>query len=231
MAPIRRFAMNASGRDFIVGDIHGCFGRLQTALDELGFDPERDRLFSVGDLVDRGPESHLSIEWLSKPWFHTVLGNHEQMAIDWANGVGMDASIYAYNGGGWNIGNTQAERQRFADAFASLPIAIELGTPRGVVGIVHADCPFDDWASMGAALEGECAEAAITACLWSRDRINSGEAEEVDNIRAVVVGHTPMKHHIRLGDIVYIDTGAVFGGHFTILDAATLQPAEVAAHA
>ena len=47
---------NALGRDFAVGDVHGCFTRLQQGLDQLGFDPTRDRLFSVGDLVDRGPE-------------------------------------------------------------------------------------------------------------------------------------------------------------------------------
>lgn len=43
----------ATGR----GDIRGCFNRLQAGLELLGFDPDKDRLFSVGDLVDWGPES------------------------------------------------------------------------------------------------------------------------------------------------------------------------------
>ena len=55
-----RFAQNTVGRDFAVGDIHGCFTELQRGLDAIGFDPSTDRLFSVGDLVDRGPESHTS---------------------------------------------------------------------------------------------------------------------------------------------------------------------------
>ncbi|MCA4078770.1 metallophosphoesterase, partial [Pseudomonas kurunegalensis] len=54
---IKRFAANRAGRDFAVGDIHGHFTRLQAALDSAGFDPAIDRLFSVGDLVDRGPDS------------------------------------------------------------------------------------------------------------------------------------------------------------------------------
>ena len=49
-----RFAQNTVGRDFAVGDIHGCFTELQRGLEAIGFDPSTDRLFSVGDLVDRG---------------------------------------------------------------------------------------------------------------------------------------------------------------------------------
>ena len=61
-----RFEANALGRDFAVGDIHGAFADLRRALDAIGFDEHRDRLFSVGDLVDRGPESEAALEWLKK---------------------------------------------------------------------------------------------------------------------------------------------------------------------
>lgn len=54
---VRRFDRKPLGRDLIVGDAHGCFTKLQASLDAVGFNLERDRLFSVGDLVDRGPES------------------------------------------------------------------------------------------------------------------------------------------------------------------------------
>lgn len=74
---IKRFAANTAGRDFAVGDIHGHFTRLQAALDTAGFDPATDRLFSVGDLVDRGPECRDVLDWLAKPWFHPVRGNHD----------------------------------------------------------------------------------------------------------------------------------------------------------
>lgn len=228
-APIRRFAMNEKGRDLIVGDIHGCFRKLQVALDELGFDQERDRLFGVGDLVDRGPDSHLAMEWLDRPWFHAVRGNHEQMAIDFVRYGGTDRAIYAHNGGAWNIANTPAERQRFADAFDTLPVAMELETADGLVGVVHADCPGHDWAHVAEALNdpGSMGASAEQLCMWSRDRINRGQPEIIDGVRAVVVGHTPLKQPTALGNVLYIDTGAVFGGVFTILDAATLQPAEM----
>ena len=69
---IRRFSPNRLGRDLAVGDIHGYFALLQQALDSIDFDPERDRLFSVGDLTDRGPECAKALDWLARPWFHPV---------------------------------------------------------------------------------------------------------------------------------------------------------------
>ena len=77
-----RFGPNPDGRDFVVGDIHGMFQHLEVLLRDIGFDEQRDRLFSVGDLVDRGPSSALALDWLAKPWFVACRGNHEQFAID-----------------------------------------------------------------------------------------------------------------------------------------------------
>lgn len=64
---VARFDRNPLGRDLIVGDVHGCFTKLKASLDAVGFNLERDRLFSVGDLVDRGPESDRALEWLAQP--------------------------------------------------------------------------------------------------------------------------------------------------------------------
>lgn len=74
---IRRFSRNPLGRDLAVGDIHGYFSRLEQTLNQAGFDPARDRLFSVGDLTDRGPDCTAVLDWLAKPWFHPVCGNHD----------------------------------------------------------------------------------------------------------------------------------------------------------
>src|SRR5690606_8090567 len=71
---IKPFARNTAGRDIAVGDIHGHFTALQRELDRIDFDPAVDRLFSVGDLVDRGPECEDVIKWLNYPWFHPVRG-------------------------------------------------------------------------------------------------------------------------------------------------------------
>jgi serine/threonine protein phosphatase 1 len=70
---------NTAGRDFIVGDIHGCTELLGKILLHVNFDKTVDRLISVGDLVDRGPDSIAALQLLGKPWFHAVLGNHEDL--------------------------------------------------------------------------------------------------------------------------------------------------------
>ena len=79
---IVRRVPEALGRDFVVGDIHGAFDILMKALEAVGFNPKTDRLFSVGDLVDRGNYSQLALEFLSEPWVFAVRGNHEQMLLD-----------------------------------------------------------------------------------------------------------------------------------------------------
>ena len=139
---VRRFALNESGRDFVVGDVHGMFGHLRALLDEVGFDEERDRLFSVGDLVDRGPGSSEALEWLDRPWFHACRGNHEQFAIDSEDPEQLDVWVN-YNGGEWWLDLDDRGRPRGLPhpRFCALPMAMEVETRWGRVGIVHADVP------------------------------------------------------------------------------------------
>jgi serine/threonine protein phosphatase 1 len=232
---IESFKRNTTGRDLIVGDIHGCFARLQVALDELGFDPECDRLFSVGDLVDRGPDSEAATEWLKKPWFHAVRGNHEQMAIDFADGrLQGGAGLYVANGGGWNLGNTPDRSLEIADAFRALPVAIELETAGGLIGIVHADCPDRSWEAFKAKLQAvkdPDNNPLVQTCLWDRSRTQGAAKPSVAGVQVVIVGHTPMQQITWIGNVVYIDTGAVFGRALTILDAESIAPAAMAVSA
>ena len=60
------------------------------------------------------------------------------------------------------LGKTVAERLPFVDAFSDLPVAIELETAGGLVGIVHADCPSPEW-SMFTARLGMGGDVAATA--------------------------------------------------------------------
>lgn len=218
-----RFERNTAGRDFVVGDIHGCFSALREALVQIGFNGEHDRLFSVGDLVDRGAESEESIEWLAYPWFHAVRGNHEEMAIGFYRDQ-IRTDHYLANGGAWFVGKTKAEQVLFADAFDALPYAIEVETDKGLVGIVHADCPFVNWQDIGPALASENAEAFKQMLVWSRERFETGETRPVQGVVAVFVGHTPAKEAVSLGNVFYIDTGAVFRdfGALTIVPLAEL---------
>lgn len=224
MHNVVRYGKNIlDGNDYLVGDIHGCFTKLYEELDKIGFDYDRDRLFCVGDYVDRGPESKEVIDFLAKPWVFGVMGNHEQMAIDYAAGFAQ-MDMYLQNGGEWFIKLPNSEQQMIAKVFAELPIIIELETANGIVGIVHAECIDDDWNKTKEWIVKQ-PHVASNVLLWGRDKINYKNKDPVVGIHAVVVGHTPRNAPEVLGNVHYIDTGAVYGsrGCFTIINAETLQ--------
>lgn len=78
---LKTIPANYEGRDFLIGDLHGCYDELMKLLNYVKFDSQFDRLFATGDLIDRGPKSRECLELLSKPWFFSVLGNHEDLLI------------------------------------------------------------------------------------------------------------------------------------------------------
>ena len=208
---VARFAQNESGRDFVVGDIHGMFAHLRSLLDRIGFDPANDRLFSVGDLVDRGPESPAALEWLGYPWFHACRGNHEQFAIDSLDAAQFDLWVN-HNGGGWWLDLDDSAHDRYRAAFANLPLAIEVETASGVVGIVHADVPpLMEWNRFTELLRARDHDAALYA-IWSRNRVlgNGPRSPVRGGVARVYCGHTPTRSTVQVENVHYIDTGAVY---------------------
>ena len=208
---VARYPRNDAGRDFVVGDIHGMFTHLRSLLDDIGFDPVADRLFSVGDLVDRGPGSASALEWVEHAWFHACRGNHEQFVLDSGDPEILDLWIN-YNGGRWWLDLDETSRARFREVFADLPLAMEVETASGVVGIVHADVPpLVTWSGFMELLEARDRDAALYA-LWSRNRIagKNSRSPVSGGVKRVYCGHTPTRTALRLDNVHYIDTGAAY---------------------
>ena len=78
--------VNEAGRDFCIGDLHGCWSMLQSLLACVGFDPGKDRLFSTGNLIHRGPRSLPCLLLAEEPWFHPVLGRLDDMQMRYYDG-------------------------------------------------------------------------------------------------------------------------------------------------
>lgn len=95
-------------RVYAVGDVHGRFDLLETLLERIESDaanhPGPDNvLVFLGDYVDRGPNSKAVIERLSRPAprdFELIClkGNHEEMMLDFLEGVG-ESVVWLRNGG------------------------------------------------------------------------------------------------------------------------------------
>lgn len=64
---------------YVIGDVQGCFTELKQLLELIGYQPECDRLYMVGDLVNRGPDSLAVLRWAMREQAHVrvVLGNHD----------------------------------------------------------------------------------------------------------------------------------------------------------
>lgn len=75
-------------RTIIIGDIHGCYTELLELLTKINFSPE-DILISVGDIVDRGPDSEKVVDFFkSTPNAYVVFGNHERKICKIIEGIG-----------------------------------------------------------------------------------------------------------------------------------------------
>ncbi|MBN8431570.1 metallophosphoesterase [Microbulbifer salipaludis] len=135
---------NLTGRDFVVGDVHGHLQQLLTQLQEVTFDTSLDRLFFLGDLVDRGPDSEALLAMIDQQTFFSVAGNHEAMMI-----AGFEnpetAARHRANGGEWFYMLPRAQRQHLVSQVRRWPWAIELDTGRQCIGLVHANVIGGSW--------------------------------------------------------------------------------------
>ncbi len=192
-APVyQRIAGHQWRHIWLSGDIHGCLEQLRRKLWHCGFDPWRDLLISVGDVIDRGPQSLRCLQLLEQHWVRAVRGNHEQMA--------MDALA----------DNQQKQAKTALEKCQHLPFILEVHSRTGKHVIAHADYPDDvyEWQK----------DVDLHQVLWSRSRL--GERQKGQGITGADhfwFGHTPLRHRVDIGNLHYIDTSAVFGGELTLV--------------
>ena len=209
---------NTRGRDLVVGDLHGCRAVLERALDALGFDPASDRVLSVGDLIDRGPESPDCLALLEAPWFHAVMGNHEDMMVRRLAGEPDVAALHLQNGGEWLQGGDQLEENprlaANAEAAASLPHLITVASDDGErYHVVHAELPAGNTTVVTDAELEAGIDMDPSHLIWTRELMlgNDGDLpEHYPGLSTTYCGHTPQPQVRRRRSHVCLDTGAVF---------------------
>ncbi|WP_292992314.1 metallophosphoesterase [Pantoea sp.] len=200
-------------RIWVAGDIHGCRRELEAQLQHHQFDPQQDLLISVGDIIDRGPDSLGCLALLDEPWFRCVRGNHEEMALSALQGQEM--ALWRMNGGDWFFGLRGAALIAARHALRrcrALPLILHLQLGERIIVIAHADYPAREYA-LNKPLDWQ-------QVVWSRERLEGLESGDQAGIRgadAFYFGHTPLKQPLTIANLHYIDTGAVFGNHLTML--------------
>lgn len=203
-------AINDVGRDFVVGDIHGAYELVRLGMRQVSFDPLNDRLFSVGDLIDRHQNSHQVLEFLAEPYVYAIRGNHDHwfslLELDEIRDLGM----LGVNGMEWVCDVSDSKLLAIRDRLSTLPYAMQIETKWFKVGLVHADIPREhDWSEFLQLLESRDSNA-LTVAIEGRTRIHSNDTTGVDGIDRIFVGHSVQRRGARrLGNVFAIDTGAV----------------------
>lgn len=212
---------------YCVSDLHGHFDELMTMLEVIEFDSEVDRLFILGDVIDRGPQSAELLWWLMKEApqsVHCLLGNHEDML--WAackEHLCLDVRMedpWVHNGG-WETVRQIRDFDKYYPEWEieiiawveSLPLVYLVEMEDRDFLLVHAGLRMD----LGAALDSDdwvregCQEFVeipdierpqyAQAMLW--DRISWLYDRYTEWPIDVVTGHTPVQsiHNFTLDDM------------------------------
>lgn len=202
-----------SGRVIAIGDIHGCASALDALLDSIEITPA-DTIVTLGDYIDRGPDSSAVIERLvdliSTCKLVPLLGNHELMMLEvvresydpsfWLS-CGGDATVASYGGDLRNV--PQHHRMFFKHCVRHHE------TDRHI--FVHANYEFDLPVS----------EQSDSILFWEHI-INEVPPPHVSGKR-VFVGHTPQQDGmvVDMGHLVLLDTFCFGGKYLSAMDADT----------
>lgn len=188
----------------VIGDIHGCIKTLQAIYKKLI--SEAGEIYTVGDLIDRGPSSKSVIQFCIDKNIKFTKGNHEDMLLDAIEHTNENNIVTHYKNGGNKTANSYIKKTsvdnhpEYFDAIKSsghyeylkhLPLTYDF--PKVVLS--HAGI-----------VEGGDRETI----LWNK----TVPLQQLDKIQ--IIGHTPYRNYIYYEDYyINIDTGCVYENKLT----------------
>lgn len=197
--------MAGTGRRLFVGDLHGCRQELDDLLAAFAFVPGRDRLFSAGDVVGKGPDVPGTLRRLKDLGAQVVAGNHEMALLKAAAGHGSGRGRDYLEALG-------EEASAWTEWVRSWPLYLDLGD----ILLVHAGLE-----------PGKQDPASMDPRVLTRVRTWDGKGHElnrhgdpawfelVDPGKTVVFGHWARRGLVDLPRFKGLDTGCVYGGKLT----------------
>ena len=203
-----------SARTIAIGDIHGCSASLAALLDAIRPPPE-DTIVTLGDYINRGPDSRGVLDQLIELTrlcrLVPILGNHDQMLLEALSGVhpmtwlGMGGiATLDFYGPGRDIGLIPDEHVNFLETCLDF---YETDSHIFVHANYHPDLPLP--------------EQSVARLRWESLRETIPDPHESG--KTVIVGHSSQKggEILDLGHLIRIDTFCYGGGWLTALDVVT----------
>ena len=218
--------LDSDKRHFVFGDIHGRYTTFQRLLDAISYDSTTDVIYSVGDMIDRGPDSVSVVKFFQNEHCHAILGNHEHMAMcpsHWE-----DVWLFPPNGGPATLHSLEQhgyDLQWLTRHCASLPVCLDVGDEShpNAFRLLHAESPFHLSEQMLINYLSQLPRDEISESdlIWGRSDITqifntTMACKSLDTIaiaddrsaRKVFCGHTPIENVVSAHNVYWIDTFA-----------------------
>ena len=194
---------------YAIGDLQGCYDPLRRLLDYISFDPAADRIWLVGDLVNRGPQSLEVLRFVKSlgAAATVVLGNHDLHLVMQAEGYGKANKEDTF-------GDVLGASDR--DELLSWLRAQPLFHVEGDWAMVHAGL-LPTWTVVQAQALSDQASAALMAAdyreflahMWgSEPAAWSDDLAGWDRLRVVVNAMTRMRYVTAAGAMEFRAAGA-----------------------
>lgn len=179
-----------------IGDIQGCYDEFRTLLDKMQFRKDKDQLWLVGDLVNRGPDNLATMDYImSLPNVIVVLGNHDLHFLAVAHGLQRTMP-------GDTIGDLLASPRldEVVDWLRNLPL-IHMDARLGYV-MVHAGLPpvwrLDECIAHAREVENvlrrDCYEEFLTAMYGNEPDTWSDRLEGLPRLRVITNYFTRLRY-------------------------------------
>ena len=199
-------------RTLVIGDIHGCHRSLLAIQACARITPD-DLVITLGDYVDRGPDSKAVLEWLIRRHatgrLTALRGNHELMLLSACDSDAMHEQWVASGGdavlASYGVGHARELPEEHVRFLANQLVSHVIGPTHFFVhASAYPDVPID--------------EQPDFMLYWETFQ----DPGPHDSGLTMVCGHTPQEsgRPLDVGHAVCIDTGAGRGGWLTCLDVA-----------
>ncbi len=165
-------------RRVFVSDVHGHYDGLVKLFEAIAPN-DQDKIYFVGDLIDRGPDSAKVVDFVIKNKYECILGNHEQMLLDTVGKGNISSDFlqaWLFSGGQATLESYNFQiPQEHIDWMQHLPLYLDLDD----IWLVHAGV------DPTRPLEKQTEEQFC----WIRDEFHEC-ARPYFNDKLIITGHT-----------------------------------------